>query len=111
MAASIKAVSNSTNQLQPTHIDASATIKPIVYWSGTGSITNIITMTSKNSAIDDDPEIAGLTDNELMAEIDAAFGAWKDREDITDDWLDNMRHGWDDRLTDLYGQNAENLSS
>jgi hypothetical protein len=111
MVASIKAVSKSASQLQPAHIDASATIKPIVYWSGTSSMPNIITMTSKNSAIDDDPEIAGLTDNELMAEIEAAFGAWKDREDITDDWLDNMRHGWDDRLTDLYGQNAENLSS
>jgi len=30
-----------------------------------------------------------------MAEIIASFGSWKGREDINDNWLDEMRKNWD----------------
>ncbi|MBI4671417.1 MAG: antitoxin family protein [Chloroflexi bacterium] len=31
-----------------------------------------------------------------------SFGMWADRQDITDDWLDEIRAGWERRLNELY---------
>jgi hypothetical protein len=89
----------------------SATMLIDISSNETGQFFGTTHMIPKNKAFDNDPEIAALTDSELMADINALFGAWEDREEITDDWLENMRRGWDDRLTDLYGPDKENLPS
>lgn len=47
------------------------------------------------------PEIPAISEEEI-SKILASFGAWADREDITDDWLDNLRSGWEQRLKELY---------
>ena len=36
------------------------------------------------------------------AEARAAFGSWADRDDIGDDWLDELRKGWSGRLDELH---------
>ncbi|HSW63407.1 MAG TPA: hypothetical protein VLH56_08865 [Dissulfurispiraceae bacterium] len=56
---------------------------------------------------EDDPEIQAMTDKEIIAEARAAFGSWADRDDITDDWLDEIRAGWSSRLDELYGPDDE----
>lgn len=30
------------------------------------------------------------------------FGMWADRQDLTDDWLNEIRAGWEERIRDLY---------
>lgn len=44
---------------------------------------------------------------ELADEIRSLAGIWADREDMTDDWLDELRAdmtaGWAKRLEELYG--------
>ncbi len=52
----------------------------------------------------EDPEILLMSEDEIKVAVLAAFGAWADREDITDDWLDDLRRGWSDRLDDLYSE-------
>lgn len=56
----------------------------------------------------EDPEILAMSEEEIRAEVLAAFGAWADREDMTDDWLDELRRGWNDRLDELYADKPEN---
>lgn len=45
---------------------------------------------------------APVLNEEIKAEILAAFGAWADRDDIPDDWLDSLRQSWTDRLDEIY---------
>jgi isocitrate/isopropylmalate dehydrogenase len=52
----------------------------------------------------------GLPETSVEAIKDAVmalFGAWADREDMDDSWLDNLRaqmeKGWRERLVELYG--------
>jgi len=60
---------------------------------------------------EDDPEIAVMSKVELIAEVEALFGVWVEREDITDDWLTEIREGWDERLADIYGPTPEDQPS
>lgn len=60
---------------------------------------------------DNDPEILALTDAQIKAEALAMNGAWVDRDDINDEWLDNLRSGWNERLDEVYGPNNESISS
>ncbi len=64
---------------------------------------------NKSSSVNysEDPEILAMSEEEIRAEILAAFGAWADRDDITDDWLDDLRRGWSDRLDDLYSEQSK----
>ncbi|GIV66682.1 MAG: hypothetical protein KatS3mg054_0668 [Chloroflexus sp.] len=67
-------------------------------------------MTEKKSPFvynSEDPEILAMSEEEIRAEVLAAFGAWADRDDITDDWLDGIRRGWSDRLDDLYSEQSK----
>lgn len=67
-------------------------------------------MTKKKSPFvynSEDPEILAMSEEEIRAEVLAAFGAWADRDDITDDWLDDIRRGWSDRLDDLYSEQSK----
>lgn len=59
---------------------------------------------------EDDPEIAAMTDEELLSSVKAMFGAWADREDITDDWLGEIRRGWGKRIDKINGTNSEDSS-
>lgn len=58
---------------------------------------------------DEDPETAAMSDKEILAEVRAMFGAWADRDDIDDNWLDDIRSTWDDRLDGLYGPETDTL--
>jgi hypothetical protein len=51
----------------------------------------------------DDAEILAMGDEEYLAAIDALGGAWSNRDDISDHWLEEIRGEWDKRLGDLYG--------
>jgi len=55
-----------------------------------------------------DQNLPALSDEEIKAEILAAFGAWANREDITDDWLEELRRGWVERLDEIYGNQSKN---
>lgn len=52
-----------------------------------------------------DPVIRALSRAEIISEINAMFGKWNNREDIGDDWLENIRRGWDNRLDDIFNSN------
>ena len=45
-----------------------------------------------------------LSEKEKLDLALSCFGAWKDRDDINDNWLNDLRSGWDERLNDLYGE-------
>ncbi len=49
----------------------------------------------------DDPEVAAMTRDELTQSILSLAGKWANRDDINDDWLDNVRASWDTRLNDV----------
>lgn len=49
-----------------------------------------------------DPTIRALSREEIISEINAMFGKWENREDIGEDWLENIRRGWDTRLDDIF---------
>jgi hypothetical protein len=55
---------------------------------------------------EEDPEIMALSDSEIKTEVVSMYGIWADRDDIGDDWLNNMRSGWSNRLEDLYGPDS-----
>jgi hypothetical protein len=43
------------------------------------------------------------TEDELVKQrIKEAFGMWADRDDIGDDWLDEIRAGWEERMKRIY---------
>jgi hypothetical protein len=52
---------------------------------------------------EDDPEIGAMTDEELVEAAETLFGSWADRDDIDDNWLENLHSGWEARLKELYG--------
>lgn len=56
----------------------------------------------------EDSETAAMTDEEIKAEVLAMAGSWADRDDIDDNWLDDLRASWDDRLEELYGDEPQN---
>ena len=47
------------------------------------------------------------SDEAIKDAVMALFGAWANREDMDDSWLDNLRaqmeKGWRERLVELYG--------
>ena len=45
-----------------------------------------------------DQDIATMTEEEIWAAIDAQFGKYANNDLYTDDWLTDLRKGWDDRL-------------
>ena len=53
-----------------------------------------------------DSEIMSMSPDEIKAEVLAAFGAWADREDITDEWLEILRQSWNNRLDELYSDES-----
>jgi hypothetical protein len=53
-----------------------------------------------------DPEILALTRGELIAKISELGGKWAGREDINDDWLNDLRSNWDERLKRNYGSSS-----
>jgi hypothetical protein len=90
---------------------SSATISDASFTPKYANIRNVIPwieiMSEKELEIfEDEPEIAPMSIDELRAAVEAAYGAWADREDITDDWLDNLRTGWNYRLEKLYGNQS-----
>jgi hypothetical protein len=97
---------------------ADSSIKPYPVGSDGGMIRNwTITMASSGSLspeietrpviYDDDPELAAMSDAELVAAAKATFGAWAERVDIGDDWLNDLRSDmsaeWERRIAGMYG--------
>lgn len=62
----------------------------------------------KTPIYEEDPEIMAMTDEEILNEVLAMAGAWADREDMSDTWLEDLRAGWIDRLGTLYNEPTEN---
>lgn len=62
---------------------------------------------SDRNIFEDDPEILAMTDEELTSAALSLFGSWADREDIGDDWLDEIRSHWHDHWEDRYGPDQE----
>lgn len=59
---------------------------------------------------EEDAAIATMSEKAIEAEVLAMFGSWADRDDITDNYLDDLRGGWGTRLDELYGNDEEDLS-
>lgn len=79
--------------------------------TGTGIITRFYTMTEENRYIgENDIEILAMTDVEIAREARAAFGSWSDHDDITDEWLENIRESWWARIDGIYDPDDENPS-
>ena len=57
---------------------------------------------------DIDQDVANMTEEEIIRLALDYFGMWKDREDIGDDWVKEMRSTSIDRLERIYGN--ENFS-
>jgi hypothetical protein len=49
-----------------------------------------------------DPQVGFMSKQQVYDAVMASFGSWVDREDIPDDWVDQMRQEESDRLADLY---------
>lgn len=47
-----------------------------------------------------------MSDEEIISEANASCGTWADREDIDDNWLEDMRSGWADRLDRIYANST-----
>ena len=84
----------------------------IFYWIKTASADNNMTTFVKPPVVssgnfEEDPEIAAMSNTEIVAAAKALCGAWADCQDIDDDWVENMRNKWSmggrERLADLYG--------
>jgi hypothetical protein len=43
----------------------------------------------------------------MWADFESLYGAWADRDDMGEDWLDNLRAGWNVRLADIYDADGE----
>jgi hypothetical protein len=87
----------------------------IFYWIKTASADNNMTTFVKPPVanpgnFEDDPEIAAMSNAEIVAAAKALCGAWANRQDIDDNWVENMRNqwsdGWKERLADLYGPDS-----
>ncbi len=48
-----------------------------------------------------------MSDEEYLAALGALGGIWADRDDISDNWLEEIRDEWDKRLDGLYGNPNE----
>lgn len=59
-----------------------------------------------------DPEILRMSKAEYIAAIEALSGIWSNRDDISNDWVDEIRSEWDKRVDVLYGSSnsADNTS-
>ena len=59
---------------------------------------------------EEDPEIAAMSNAEIVAAAKALCGTWADRQDIDDDWLEKSRKkwsdGWKEHLAELYGSDT-----
>ncbi len=78
---------------------------PIIFMDS-GIVTGSVMTTPRLPIYEDDPEILALTEDELRAEVEAAFGSWADREDINDEWLEDLRRGWSVGLDELFNNNS-----
>jgi len=56
----------------------------------------------------DDSDIRSMSEEEIIRLAFECFGMWKDRDDIGDDWVEEMRSTSIDRLEHIYGN--ENIS-
>jgi hypothetical protein len=77
--------------------------------SSTSFPTRTNMVIASNSLIENeiDAEIQAMTMDEIISAIEAQFGAWADREDIGDDWVERLRSESDDRLSDIYNPTQE----
>ena len=50
----------------------------------------------------DNPELLRMSKPDYIAAIAALSGIWSDRNDISDNWVDEIRSEWDKRIDDLY---------
>lgn len=83
-------------------------------WSMKVSVASVNEQLDRPQIFEDDPELAAMTDTELVAAAKALYGAWADREDIGETWLEDLRAAdaaeWDKRLAELYGPDFPDLS-
>jgi hypothetical protein len=63
--------------------------------SSASSFYRAIVMPVITNRYEPDPEIAAMSDEELLAEVKLLFGAWADRDDLDDNWRDEIWEGWD----------------
>jgi len=92
-------------------------IVPTSYLASTSSVGEsyvpVISHTQVNNLLFDREVIAGLSNGDLDAderlwkEMDALFGIWAARDDITDDWLDSLRGRSNDKMTEIYDNEWE----
>jgi hypothetical protein len=76
--------------------------------SSSGSCYRTIDMPVTTRRYETDPEIAAMTDEELLAETKRLFGAWAD---LDEDWRDDIWSRWDlSRILDD-DQNSSSLST
>ena len=47
-------------------------------------------------------ELDRIKGEKIWQDLEPLFGLWADNEETDDDWLRNLRSGWDNRLRDLY---------
>lgn len=59
-------------------------------------------LTLPNDFFDDELAAPEITKEELADETLSLFGAWSDREDIDDAWINMIREDWNGRLKELY---------
>jgi hypothetical protein len=69
--------------------------------------------TPMSRMFEEDPDLAAMSDKELVAAAKSLYGAWAGREDIGDNWLEEMRaedaSEWDKRLAEIYGPDFPKL--
>jgi len=76
-----------------------------------GQLPGAIPMAETSADSELDPEIAAMSEEEIAVTVRSLFGAWADRDDFTEETLEEMRHSWDDRLDQLYGNDPEETHS
>lgn len=60
--------------------------------------------------LEEDLDLTPFNAEELSKLALEAAGIWADRDDITDEWLDELRKGWNTRLDDFTDTTSTNLS-
>lgn len=98
-----------------TLISAESATLEMPFWTGsTGSIQiEVIDMGNELTIpiLDTiDAEIASMTEDEINAEIDAMFGAWKDRPELTVESLTNIWEVWAKHLSKIDHDESEDHS-
>lgn len=90
------------------------TSRAMIYMGSTFTINNSGSfragaMATPTEIYEDDPSITSLSLAEISSEVMAMFGAWADRDDITDDFLVTLWNGWGDSLEELYNDEQPDL--